>query len=108
MLNQTTTIIGTIGLCVLGIAIAEYSRDEWQDNAADPIMVAPTRLSASIIRAPGRITGETEQIEIRSRVVETVQQIHVKEGQRVKRGQLLITLENEIRKQECRLAESTL
>ncbi len=108
MLNQTTTIIVTIGLCALGIAIAEVSRDKWQDDPAASALVEPTRLSARIIRAPGRITGATEEIEIRSMVIETVDQIHVKEGQRVKRGDLLITLQNEILQQECRLAQSTL
>jgi multidrug resistance efflux pump len=50
-------------------------------------------LGHRVVRAPGRVLGRTENIELRSRILESIATIHVVTGQMVAEGDILISLE---------------
>jgi multidrug resistance efflux pump len=75
---------------------SQQSLDSWNWSASEtdsnPL---PNGLSEGPrVRAPGRIEGRTETIEIRSRLAEQIVTIHVAKGQWVSAGEVLISLDS--------------
>lgn len=46
------------------------------------------------VRSPGRIEGLTEVVDLRARITEQIQQIHVTKGQWVEAGEVLVSLDS--------------
>ena len=59
-----------------------------------------------IIRAPGRIEGRTETVELRARIAEQIREIHVDLGEWVSAGDLLVSLDSDRFQGERDLAEA--
>lgn len=49
----------------------------------------------TVIRAAGRIEGRTEEIELRARMIEQISRVHVRHGQPVAQGEVLVSLDAE-------------
>ncbi|MEZ6138619.1 MAG: HlyD family efflux transporter periplasmic adaptor subunit [Pirellulaceae bacterium] len=73
-----------------------------------PPVIRPIHASSTSIRAPGRIVGRTDTIQLRARSTEQIQHLHVKPGQWVVAGDVLLSLDAERSKQECELAAALL
>lgn len=54
----------------------------------------PHRLLGPLLRAPGKIEGTTETIELRTRISEQIVVVHVTKGIQVSRGDLLVSLDS--------------
>ncbi|TWU54512.1 putative efflux system component YknX [Rubripirellula tenax] len=93
-MSQTNTILITLVVCCCGIAIAETQRRNNVATQSDVIKPTPTRFVGQTIRAPGRIKGLTEEIGLRAQILEPIEQVHVRLGDRVKAGDLLVSLDS--------------
>lgn len=107
-MSQTHTIIGTAVLCCIGIAICETQRRNRTDIGVQPVTSSPARLVGELIFAPGRMTGATEEVSLHSQVIEPVATIHVRQGDLVQKGDLLITLDQETAAQQRNAAAAEL
>ena len=58
-------------------------------------LVRGANAGGNVVRAAGRIEGRTEEIQLRARMVEQIDRIHVRHGDRVKAGQVLVSLDSE-------------
>ena len=62
----------------------------------------------AILRASGTIEGRTDNVELRARIVEQITQIHIKKGQWVSAGEVLLSLDSQRLVQERDLAVAML
>ncbi|TWU55661.1 HlyD family secretion protein [Rubripirellula reticaptiva] len=92
-MTQTHTILLTLVLCCCGIGLAETRRRQSIPTEDEVIRPTPTRFVGETIRAPGRITGTTEDIKLHAQIIEPIDVIHVQLGDRVKAGDRLVTLD---------------
>ncbi|EMI16541.1 secretion protein HlyD family protein [Rhodopirellula maiorica SM1] len=96
-------------VCVPALLVYENQR---QSQLSDNIRMDATEVSRSldtvVIRAAGRIEGRTEQIDLRARIAEQIDQIHVTQGQWVEAGEVLLSLDSELLLQERNLAAAML
>ena len=60
---------------------------------AEPVRSA--NAGDTVVRAAGRIEGRTEEIQLRARMVEQIDRIHVRHGDHVTAGQVLVSLDSE-------------
>ena len=51
--------------------------------------------NGSTVRAPGRIEGRTEEIQLRARMTEQISAVHVQHGDHVRAGQVLVSLDSD-------------
>lgn len=104
---------GTIALCLALAAGAACSRKEESPTGAPPapapiaVQVVPVvfRRVARTIEPVGTVRART-QVVISARMVASVVGVHVSEGQRVKRGDLLVTLDDRDVSARLRSAEA--
>lgn len=73
--------------------VVEQNRDRRPVVASKTVDPAATIAPTAAVRAPGRIEGLTEEIELRARHNEQVQEIRVAKGQWVQRGDVLMVLD---------------
>ncbi|EMI44569.1 HlyD family secretion protein [Rhodopirellula sp. SWK7] len=105
-MSQTKAIMITMLVCCLGLAGVETNRRQ-------TLLTPPSRASVyrptehATIRAPGRIAGLTEEIELQSQLIEPIAAIHVKQGDRVEAGTLLVTLDQDSMRYQLQLASAT-
>ena len=96
-------------VCVPAFMVYENHR---QDDLTRKLALDAIEVSLSpapvVIRAAGRIEGRTEQIGLRARLAEQIEQIHVTQGQWVAKGETLLSLDSELLLQERNLAAALL
>lgn len=79
---------------------------QWR-SVADEFAPEHSPVGATL-RAPGKIEGLTETVEVRARIDEQITKIHVAEGEQVSKGDLLVSLDSESLIEEKRLAAALL
>ncbi|MFG0255406.1 MAG: HlyD family secretion protein [Rhodopirellula sp. JB053] len=104
-MSQTKAVVFTMFICCVGLSIVENKR---QRTAIPQSSLVSTRNPSArlTIRAPGRITGQTEEIELKPQVIEPITEIHVRRGDQVEAGDLLATLDRDSMRYEMQLASA--
>lgn len=107
-MSQAKVVVITLVICCLGIAAAEINRQTVAPtNGASAFGTDGTNAvlsSPKTIRAPGRIAGATEEIELVSQLSEKIEQVHVRHGDFVKAGTVLVTVQKQTIETEKELA----
>ena len=97
-------IITTVVLLAILIAGSVFIVRTITRSSAAPQVAPPLDLG----RAPARVYGQLEpagrEVFVASPVTRRVIRVHVQEGSRVKRGQIVLSLENEVEKAEIQVA----
>jgi multidrug resistance efflux pump len=92
--NSITAIV-TVVLFGTALFVVEQNRTIVEsDKPSVTVNPVATIEHTVAVRAPGRIEGLTEEIELRARTTEQIQQIHVVKGQWVEQGEELIRLDD--------------
>ncbi|MDH4099776.1 MAG: HlyD family efflux transporter periplasmic adaptor subunit [Nitrospirota bacterium] len=104
MKNGHTGIIVVALLVLVAVGLAMYGPSMVKEKVA-PAVSSTARPSASIVTAKGLVESE-EEIEIGSPVSGTIRKISCDEGEMVKKGQVLVILEDEKIRAEMRVAEA--
>jgi multidrug resistance efflux pump len=105
------TIATTFALCGLVVVFLEHRRRSEGRSTPDTDgsrVLMSDRTHQATVRAAGRIEGRTEAIELRARVSEQVREIHVREGQWVGKGEVLVSLDADRLTSEHDLADALL
>ncbi|WP_372725885.1 HlyD family secretion protein [Novipirellula sp.] len=105
-------LVSTIVVVLVGVpAFLVYENQRQQElsrqHAVDANAISRS-MAAKVIRAAGRIEGRTEQVELRARIAEQIDQIDVTQGQWVSKGDTLLRLDSELLLQERNLAAALL
>ncbi|MBL8517854.1 MAG: efflux RND transporter periplasmic adaptor subunit [Betaproteobacteria bacterium] len=93
---------------------SKASNAETRKSGPPPVLVVTTQAAQSVVQVKLSATGTVtpvQQVDIRPQVTSTVARIHIKEGQQVRHGELLFSLdaradEANIRKADAQLAKS--
>ncbi|MCG8648367.1 MAG: secretion protein HlyD, partial [Pirellulales bacterium] len=94
-MRQPIIIIATVVLLGTSLLLIDQGRRS-RPGVRDSTFAQPashTKTPARTVRAAGQIQGRTEAIELRARVSEQIQQIHVRRGQWVAADEVLISLD---------------
>lgn len=94
MKNVITTIVVVL---IFGTAlfVNERHRKSNQEDSRIDEHLMPGVAGTEILRAAGRIEGRTDEVELRARIIEQINQIHVTKGQWVSAGEVLLSLDSE-------------
>ncbi|MDG2222004.1 MAG: efflux RND transporter periplasmic adaptor subunit [Rubripirellula sp.] len=91
------TITATITIALFGTALFVVEQNRQRHLSVRPEInvnpVAKIELTHAV-RSPGRVEGLTEVVDLRARISEQIQQIHVAQGQWVEAGEVLVSLDS--------------
>lgn len=94
----------------VGVAICwpeNFDTDSWVAHQPSNLESWKT-YAQETIRAPGKIEGRTEAVELRSRIREQITEVTVSKGQWVVQGDVLVALDSEQLVQQFNLAKAAL
>ncbi|MEM8668688.1 MAG: efflux RND transporter periplasmic adaptor subunit [Planctomycetota bacterium] len=92
-MRNSITVMVTVTLFGTALLVIEQNRHRQFARPTVEINPVATIEHFDAVRAPGRIEGLTEEIELRARVSEQIQSINTTKGQWVERGQALVSLD---------------
>jgi multidrug efflux pump subunit AcrA (membrane-fusion protein) len=96
MKKQFSVIIGVIAFCCAAVFIFT----SFKRSSEPPVIAAPTDFSAVPVKVYGIIEPAGHKVFVGSPVTKRVTEIYVQEGDRVKVGQRICDLENNVEKKE--------
>lgn len=95
--------IGVLAGVLSQFYVASVSHPALPDTGGQPVATAPEQVAAN-----GVIEGARPEAELRLEITGAIAAIHVREGQEVQRGTLLLELDNESQKHQAALARAEL
>ena len=90
-MKRATTVFIAAG-AVIGLSAANVLRSRGHGVAASG--ANPRTVTSALIAAPGRIEAISEEIRVSSELSGRLKSVHVEEGDRVQRGEVLAEMEN--------------
>ncbi len=92
-MKSVITITVTVVLFGTALLVAEQHRKSGYAARSDDPAAIPGAASQAVVRAPGRIEGQTREIELRAQIAEQIHEVYVNKGQWVSVGQPLLSLD---------------